>query len=166
MLHLAAEKLFGNELRHRRCPLIGGGPGLAVVVRAEEPGHGDAGIDPARLTLGEDDGVHAESTATRPPFRTGRVGVETGYILPGLTAVIGTQQRRGHDPCPDPPILVGAAGTNMPDPLAGGKFAASLPGLTLVVRSEDSRLAVPRIGRRPECAATIADHVADVVPDQ
>src|SRR5918995_2952313 len=166
MLHLAAEKFRGHELRHRRRPLVRGGPGLAVVVGAEEPGHRDSGVDATRLALGEDDGVHAEPAATRPPFRSRRVGVQPGHVLPCLAAVIGAQQRGGHHPGPDPAILIGATGADMPCPLACGQLAAWQPGLALVFRTEDGRRAVPGVRRRPERAAAIADHVADIVSRQ
>ena len=46
------------------------------------------------------------------------------------------------------------------------KIAASLPGLALVFRIEDGRRAIPGIRRRPERAAAVADHVADIVSRQ
>jgi hypothetical protein len=54
----------------------------------------------------------------------------------------------------------------MPGPLARGQIAASLPGLALVFRKEDGRRTVSGVGRRPERAAAVADHVADIVPYQ
>jgi hypothetical protein len=54
----------------------------------------------------------------------------------------------------------------MPGALARGKIAASQPGLTLVLGVEDGRRAILGVGCRPERAAAVADHMADIVPDQ
>jgi hypothetical protein len=54
----------------------------------------------------------------------------------------------------------------MPGALARGKIAASQPGLTLVLGVEDGRRPVLGIRRRPERAAGVADHMADIVPGQ
>ena len=71
--------------------------------------------------------MHAEPAAARPPLRARGVGVQPGHVLPRLAAVIGAQQRGGHDSRPDPAILVRAAGADVPGPLARGKLAASQP---------------------------------------